>query len=455
MGFLFENIFSPNTTGGKKCGSSRMRICKVCCTEKVIVQCKTCEYSCCRDCYLQWAIVQINGTNDDLHTDMQKCMSCKMHIPSLFSATAKKDIECAIADRLLMNETQWVRASHAFIANEERKNEMNAAIARKQEEKHRLNESLRNIRKRIVDCTNCIAVIQQKISSIHQQTLCERCHQPCANQFCTECSVLHCHKCNQIHPPDEACNAEVQMSVQVIGQTCRSCPSCLSATYKTGGCDHVHCSACGTDWDWRTQKVVGVHESNRPYMEEFCGGLPNERTVAEYMKAESIFDQSYLWCFYKVVFRMRQRIMPVLMDATLRSTPDTNHALRLNYVRKKISTMTFKRGILRSHKKNKIKHELSLIVKSFVLSAEDVFQVAVYGVNMPYCKTLQSLQSLFNEYCQSVHKLNLSFRLRKTVSVIENEAKALVAHAITFSSNLAVKQCTDKGQETCRNNAAQ
>jgi len=32
----------------------------------------------------------------------------------------------------------------------------------------------------------------------------------------------------------------------------KPCPTCHALIEKHGGCEHMVCSACGTNWDWRT-----------------------------------------------------------------------------------------------------------------------------------------------------------------------------------------------------------
>ncbi|TGZ73648.1 hypothetical protein CRM22_001383 [Opisthorchis felineus] len=36
----------------------------------------------------------------------------------------------------------------------------------------------------------------------------------------------------------------------ILVKTCRPCPKCKSPTEKSGGCNHMHCSVCSTDWCW-------------------------------------------------------------------------------------------------------------------------------------------------------------------------------------------------------------
>ena len=427
-----------------------MHTCEVCCDVKTLVTCYTCGFHSCSDCLLRWTLAQITEGDVDLQDDMPRCMKCNTYNPSMVSVKQQKQVNDAIAERLANREEQWFRASYGYLASEERKKQLNDTISKKCFEKKRLQDALRNLRKRIVDCSNSIALLQQQVSSVHQQTLCEKCYQPCINQFCAECLVMHCHKCNQVHDASVECNSDIKEAVDTISRTCRNCPSCLSPTFKTGGCDHVHCSFCGMDWDWRTQKVFGVHHSERPYLEEQCGGLPNEQLMFGYVLSRTNFEKSYLWSFYKFVLRMRQQILPSLSNAHLRHTADLNSGSRLLYVQKKIDKKIFKRKIMKSWKLQRIKYELSLLLRTYVISSEDVFQNATFGGEC-FMSTVQSLQTLFNEYCINIYKLKLSYQLRKLISSVQEEGKTLVAHAMAFSGHLTVQQCANKCDEDSHN----
>ena len=419
---------------------AEMRTCPICIEEVPLVPCNACDFMACAKCYMQWTLEKIN--DGDVHIEMPSCMQCK-NIHSTFTGKDQKKIKHAIKDKLFLNELPWMRATEAYIANENRKKDIVREIANKQIEKRRLQNALQNMRKRMADCNTSITVLQHKSSIVHQQTLCEQCSKPCVSQFCPDCDIMHCHKCNQIHSKDTQCDSNVEMNINAIQQTCRACPACLSSTFKTGGCDHVHCTSCGADWDWRTQKIIGVHQGNRPYLEEHCGGLPNEPLVEHYLGPTTIFHQSYIWAFYKFALRMRQFLMPRLSDANLHHTPESNHNSRLKYVEKKISMRQFKQAIIRTHKFTTKKYNLSLIIKTFVTSVEDVFQMAVYN-DTDKTQMQTALQVLFNEYCIATYKLNLPYILRKQMSVIQEEGKALVSYSIAFSGSLAVQQCTNQ-----------
>jgi hypothetical protein len=39
-------------------------------------------------------------------------------------------------------------------------------------------------------------------------------------------------------------------TASAIKKDSKKCPQCRVVTYKTEGCNHMHCSRCGCDWCW-------------------------------------------------------------------------------------------------------------------------------------------------------------------------------------------------------------
>ena len=420
-----------------------MSACHVCTELRTAFTCGACDFQACQECHLKWSMENIEVKLDK---ELPICMKCNLHVPNVFSAAMQRKLEDAKAAALLKREEQWVRVSEAFIANEERKNQLKLKVSEEQGEILRMQSAMRNMRKRMISSRAKVASFEQEISAVHRQTLCEICQRPCANQFCVECKVLHCANCNQVHDPSVSCDHEMKESFREIQRSCRPCPTCHSATAKTGGCDHVKCSNCGTDWDWRTCKAVSVHSENRPYLEEYCGGLPSEHAVLKNIGKMDAFYQGMLWSFYKFTFHQRQHVMPGLADANIEHTPQCNQVKRALYIQKKISKQKFKCAVMRTRKHKKVKYELSLLVKTFVVSSEDIFQGVVCS-DAHWFDAIMSLHTLFVQYQTSCHQLQKSSRVTKFLLGSNAAFKELISYVLAFSSSFAIEQCTRKGQK--------
>ncbi|VDL85304.1 unnamed protein product, partial [Schistocephalus solidus] len=92
-----------------------------------------------------------------------------------------------------------------------------------------------------------------------------------AHQICYTDAFCNCPRCGSFHwvfcegplgsPAMEAESDDVIWkgvnlgpleiaSRCLISSTCRRCPVCKSITNKDGGCNHIHCTFCGSEWCW-------------------------------------------------------------------------------------------------------------------------------------------------------------------------------------------------------------
>lgn len=94
-----------------------------------------------------------------------------------------------------------------------------------------------------------------------------------ANVECSTCQTRFCWKCNfEDHWPLDCSHAadwilratsETKSQWWIVKNT-KLCPGCRVPVNKNGGCPHMHCSKCGMDWDWQSEKP---HKGNPPSVE--------------------------------------------------------------------------------------------------------------------------------------------------------------------------------------------
>jgi ankyrin repeat protein len=75
---------------------------------------------------------------------------------------------------------------------------------------------------------------------------------PCSDTVCWECGHVWCGFCKSAaHKPGEQCELEQEvLSVEFYKTFARPCPSCRAQTEHTGGCSHMRCAQCQTEWCW-------------------------------------------------------------------------------------------------------------------------------------------------------------------------------------------------------------
>ena len=83
-----------------------------------------------------------------------------------------------------------------------------------------------------------------------------------------ECSICHlrvCQDCGEIQHGERPCNPEIQASYRMVHREARPCPQCQALIYKDGGCSHVHCGRCTTDFDWETLRTHQEIRARAPF----------------------------------------------------------------------------------------------------------------------------------------------------------------------------------------------
>lgn len=66
---------------------------------------------------------------------------------------------------------------------------------------------------------------------------------------CLTCLSSICDKCKELSH-DGDCKTETVKSVKTKESITKPCPTCFSPIEKNGGCDHMHCTKCGTSFSW-------------------------------------------------------------------------------------------------------------------------------------------------------------------------------------------------------------
>eukprot|EP01038_Epipyxis_sp_PR26KG_P009044 gene9044-12194_t len=79
---------------------------------------------------------------------------------------------------------------------------------------------------------------------------------------CSNCGKKTCFEHGDAHP-NETCqqyirrvSKEEKATMRIVDKIAKKCPSCHADTEKNGGCNHMTCQHCSTDWCWLCGRVM-------------------------------------------------------------------------------------------------------------------------------------------------------------------------------------------------------
>jgi hypothetical protein len=84
---------------------------------------------------------------------------------------------------------------------------------------------------------------------------------------CSKCNISEfCSLCSDIDHGRTPCNlTRDQASEALIAEISKKCPTCLSSIMKDGGCNHMHCKRCQTDFCWLCGMTYTLDQMNAHY----------------------------------------------------------------------------------------------------------------------------------------------------------------------------------------------
>lgn len=90
----------------------------------------------------------------------------------------------------------------------------------------------------------------QRHALLRRTVICDSCQQP----YCLEHSLAHAGKTCEEYL--RTMSAEEQQTETVLSTTSKPCPGCGAPVEKSGGCNHMKCSVCGTPFCWLCGKRI-------------------------------------------------------------------------------------------------------------------------------------------------------------------------------------------------------
>lgn len=216
---------------------------------------------------------------------------------------------------------------------------------------------------------------------------------------CGVCEIKVCDKCHEkvdAENDEHKCNPDTVATVEEMRKTCKNCPNCMTAIYKTEGCDQMWCVKCHVAFNWRTGKVEKgiIHnphyfeflrkngEAPRNPHEVRCGGMPAPRLLADrrigmaQIPVTQRFGRSYKSAgvlvsdIYQKVVHIQNVVLPGLPTVI---DNETNLDLRIKYMRNELDKEKFTETIYRRNKDKKKKLEYRDVLDTYCNVMQDLF----------------------------------------------------------------------------------
>jgi len=261
---------------------------------------------------------------------------------------------------------------------------------------------------------------------------------------CGLCEQWACPSCHEIKgdtkDAEHTCNPDTVATVALLTQDTKNCPKCQTSIHRISGCDQMWCTQCHTAFNWRTNKIENV--VHNPHYFEWLrrngdaiprqpGDNPCQNNLTHYTYIEiqghirgrhgsteaSKACEKRIQNVVQNTIHLRQIIIPRYAEVNYVTK---NQALRIDFMRNKITEVEFKRTLQRNEKKNLKSAEirnvltvLSTTVTDIVLRFLDHLKNAEPGnFNETILEELKPIVSYANECFEDISDTYSSKALR-------------------------------------------
>jgi hypothetical protein len=243
--------------------------CPVCIENKTktnFVNCPSCNYKCCKDCFKRF-VLESNRENI-------QCLECKtiftretsieqfgqQFITKQFTDHQKKiryDIQMS-----LLPQTQQLAEEY------KRKEE----IKKRQKE---IKEIIRNLNNEHNELTRELSQLNLSKGNEKRYYV-----WPCSNGECSGfldsnwkcglCKKTTCKECLELIENEEhICDENKKETAKLIKKDTKPCPSCGTGIFKQIGCNHMFCTKCNTPFDWKSGEIIKTANFHNPHYFEY------------------------------------------------------------------------------------------------------------------------------------------------------------------------------------------
>lgn len=245
--------------------------------------------------------------------------------------------------------------------------------------------------------------------------------------LCGLCETHVCPQCNVETEVDAAgrtrnhtCNPTDKESYDMLKKDAKSCPRCTATIIKSEGCDHMWCSSCKTNFNWRTGEIL-QHSSNPEYyayLRRMNQTIPREPGDIAGAAGQCIAGQGYPvgaaivnqyaivlgeirgfhisdihpYPHYDIVMQLSRFCEHLPMETQLQhinyEVARKSLILRAQYLNGEIDRDEFKRKALIESNRRELAEEKAAILNTFIVMATDILN-----------RHLEFVKGAIREYC--------------------------------------------------------
>lgn len=114
---------------------------------------------------------------------------------------------------------------------------------------------------------HCCPLRFLKSLTVNSESICS-CGGPILGHTCLLCGQQYCKHCHEQYNTHHSCDPEILETIKVLDETTIRCPKCLTRIQKISGCDHMFCTNCHCNFDWKTGQIIKESEQTNDMYEE-------------------------------------------------------------------------------------------------------------------------------------------------------------------------------------------
>ena len=360
-------------------------------SSRVKVACPYCEYSACRKCCETWILGE--SVPICISPGCAKEWSRNYLTQSFTKTFVTNDYKKHRENILFDQERALLTATQPIVENQIRCEKISRELERIE------TEELSEIYKKMTGLRAQLS--QYRHSNVQpaseRLTFIKACSDPNCRGFlssqwkCGICEKWACSECHEIkgmsRDCEHTCNPDNVATATLLTSDTKSCPGCGTGINKIDGCDQMFCTMCNTGFSWRTGRIeTNIHNPHYfEYLRRTGGNVPRNdndiqcgrditntfaRQTSSLLRShtapEEIIRKVLKSC--ESIIHMRLVDLPKYeADRVL-----NNQALRVDYLRQKISEDDFKTQIQRIDKKHQKKREMFNVITMFINAVTDI-----------------------------------------------------------------------------------
>lgn len=415
-------------------------------SNKVVITCEFCEFSCCRECCQKYVVDS---------TDHPHCMNCKREWTReiLIKKFPKSFINGPLKSRrqelLLERERALLPATQPAVEFQIKKEQTLEKIKSIKHEIAKLTQELYSVQ---IDYHN---LLRDQTESYKKSNFVKKCpNQNCrgfldSNFKCSLCFIMCCKRCHEITgETSHVCNDQTVETIKLLKSDSKPCPQCGVFIFKIEGCSQMFCMNCHTPFDWETGRLENGTIHNPHYFEWLrengtgqiarnpndiiCGreidnffinqliGRGNELGIYknDYTKSKEI---NHVW---RHILTICQSIIHNRLVELPKFIPDIitdNESLRIKYLRNQITEAQFKFQLQKKEKASQKNREISNVLGMFCTTSTEIMFRLMHELSIitptDLCMSDKIIRSFLKEFINLKKYTDNCF---KTISTVYN-----------------------------------